>query len=117
LNPWQTQWQAVKEGEAVVAKDAEGEIVGYAYFKRMFTPEGKHAATVMSQCEAKPGHEDGENIVLFLTNYVFDGFKDDIRRVIPILPIKESALTYQTIEKKLGFTPYAKQVYMMKYLT
>jgi len=113
MNPWQTQWQNAKDGEAIIIKDTSDVAIGYAYYRRAFNEEGKHVSTVLYQCEAEHGHEDAENIVKLLLNEVFDSFSDDINRVIPNLPIGKSKLTH-TILKEIGFKPTTSQVYMIK---
>jgi GNAT superfamily N-acetyltransferase len=113
LNPWQTHWQAAKEGEALLVKDEEGVEIGYAYFKRTFDPQGKHVGTVLFQCESDSNREDAERIVHFLLQHVFNSFQEDIRRVIPNLPKRQSSLTYKVLEQ-LGFKPIGNQVYMIK---
>lgn len=112
MNPWQTHWQAAKEGEGLLVKDIEGVEVGYAYFKRTFDHQGKHVATVLFQCEAYPDHKDQEEIIQFLLMNVFNSFSEDIRRVIPNLPMERSASTFRALDQ-LGFKPIANQVYMM----
>lgn len=113
LNPWQTHWQAAKEGEALLLKDENGSVIGYAYFKRTFDPEGKHVGTILYQCEANPQYEDQEKIIQTLLQKVFNSFQEDIRRVIPNLPKSRSSVTYQMLDQ-LGFKPIANQVYMIK---
>ncbi|MDZ5471527.1 GNAT family N-acetyltransferase [Bacillus sp. 31A1R] len=113
MNPWQTHWQAAKEGEALLVKDKEDVEVGYAYFKHTFDPQGKHVGTILFQCEAIPNHDDQVTIIHLLLQNVFKPVQDEIRRVIPNLPKKRSALTYKLLDQ-LGFTPFANQVYMIK---
>lgn len=113
LNPWQTHWQAAKEGEALLLKDEHGIVLGYAYFKRSFDPGGKHVGTILYQCEANPKCEGQERIIHTLLQKVFSSFQEDIRRVIPNLPKSRSSVTYQILDQ-LGFKPIANQVYMIK---
>lgn len=113
MNPWQTQWQAAKDGLAIIVKDLEGIEVGYAYYKRSSDSEGKHIGTTLFQCEAKPIREDAEEIIDYMLNYIFDNFREDIRRVIPNLPKKKSRLTYEALVR-LGFKDIANQVFMVR---
>lgn len=116
MNPWQTQWQSAKDSEAIIVKDnLSGTEIGYAYFRRTFNQEGKHIGTVLFQCEANPNREDELNIIHFLLSQVFGTFSDDIRRVIPNLPVNGSHLTYSVL-KELGFKSIANQVFMTKNL-
>jgi GNAT superfamily N-acetyltransferase len=114
MNPWQTQWQSAKDSEAIIIKDPNHETeIGYAYFRRSFSPEGKHIGTVLFQCEANPSREDAENIIHFALSQVFGNESDDIRRVIPNLPVNGSNITYKIL-KEYGFQPIAHQVFMQK---
>ena len=113
MNPWQTQWQSAKEGEAFIVKATSGSPIGYAYYRRVFDSEGKHINTVLYQCEAEPGREDAEGIIKCLLNEVFGTFTDDINRVIPNLPIGKSKTTH-SILKEMGFEAITSQVYMIK---
>ncbi|MGE8204660.1 GNAT family N-acetyltransferase [Heyndrickxia sp. NPDC080065] len=115
MNPWQTQWQSAKDGEGIIVKDANGNELGYAYYRKTFNSEGIHVGTTLFQCEAKPDRTDAEEIICFMLGEIFGDFKDDINRTIPNLPITKSKLTY-TILKRIGFEPIAKQVYMVKEL-
>lgn len=112
-NPWQTHWQSAKEGEALLLKDKNGAVIGYAFFKKTFDSQGKHLSTILYQCEANPICEEQERIIRYLLQNVFNYFHDDIRRVIPNLPKSRSSITYQVL-KQLGFKPIANQVYMIK---
>lgn len=116
MNPWQTQWQSAKEGEGIIVKDKEGNELGYAYYRRRFNTEGEHVSTTLFQCEAREGHSEAESIIFFLLKQVFGSFKDEINRVVPNLPLTQSNITHSVL-KKIGFSPVAQQVYMIKELT
>ncbi|MBP2239501.1 GNAT superfamily N-acetyltransferase [Cytobacillus eiseniae] len=113
MNPWQTQWQSAKEGEALIVKDSCGCPLGYAYYRKVYDTEDKHINTVLYQCEAEQGHEDTERIIKCLLHEVFGNLIDDINRVIPNLPIEKSKITY-SILKEMGFDAITRQVYMIK---
>lgn len=113
MNPWQTHWRSAKDAQVVVAIDENLKEVGYAYYRKAFDHKGEHVATVLFQCETDPSRADSESIVNFLLKQVFGTFSDNIRRVIPNLPINSSNETYERLSN-LGFKTIAKQVYMMK---
>ncbi|MFE8697161.1 GNAT family N-acetyltransferase [Cytobacillus sp. FJAT-53684] len=113
MNPWQTQWQSARDGEAIIVKNAGDEPVGYAFFRRIFNAEGKHINTILYQSEPEPGHKDAEQITRYLINEVFCSFTNDINRVVPNIPVSKSALTH-SILKKIGFKSMTEQVYMIK---
>ncbi|GGA23837.1 GNAT family N-acetyltransferase [Paenibacillus physcomitrellae] len=113
LNPWQTQWQSARD--AAVVKDGTGDTIGYAYWKKIYQPGGEHAATILYQCEALPGHPESVAILKQLIWHAFDGFRDAINRSVPNLPKSASALTGLVL-KSMGFSPVVQQVYMTKSL-
>ncbi|KAA0549985.1 GNAT family N-acetyltransferase [Bacillus sp. BGMRC 2118] len=110
MNPWQTHWNSAKGADVIVALDANKEIVGYAYYRHSYDAGGKHVGTVLFQCEAI-SHDRDEVIKSFL-HYMFDE-SNELRVVIPNLPVTDSQETYEFFIK-IGFTSIAKQVYMMK---
>ncbi|WP_027409396.1 GNAT family N-acetyltransferase [Anoxybacteroides tepidamans] len=112
-NPWQTQWQSAKDGEALIVKDEHGFDIGYAYYRRVFNVNGKHERTILFQCEAHPERKDAEGIIRFLLSRVFGSFGDDVVRVVPNVPVNHSPLTYSLL-KQIGFQPIVNQVWMMK---
>ena len=113
MNPWQTQWQSARDGEAIIVKDTDENSIGYAYYRRTFNAEGKHVNTVLYQLGAEPEHKNGEQITRYLIDEVFRSFTDDINRVVPNVPVSNSALTH-SILKEIGFQSLTEQVYMIK---
>nr|WP_239454472.1 GNAT family N-acetyltransferase [Bacillus suaedaesalsae] len=113
MNPWQTHWRSAKDAEGIVALNANKEIVGYANYRHSYDASGKHVATVLFQCEALSMNHDYEGIIKSLFHHMFDS-TNEIRIVIPNLPVTESKETYDFL-MKVGFTSIAKQVYMRKY--
>ncbi|MFD1038242.1 GNAT family N-acetyltransferase [Virgibacillus byunsanensis] len=110
---WQTQWQSVQNGEAIIAIDSSQREIGYAYFKRIFNKKFQHTTTVLYQCEADPSHSNREEVTKFLLTKVFGDFSDDINRIVVNLPRKAGATTYKLIQE-IGFEITVKQVFMKK---
>lgn len=113
MNPWQTHWRSARDSEAMIALDECGEIIGYAYFKRVFNDDYKHIATSVFQCEANPLRQDAKEIIEFLLSCIYFDFSDDIRRTVLNVPTNLSKLTYQVL-KDIGFETTVQQVYMIK---
>lgn len=113
MNPWQTQWQSAKNGEGIFVKDDSDNVLGYAYYHRIFNSQGGHISTTLFQCEPKSDRTDAEEIIYFLLGQVFGDFKDDINRTVPNLPINKSEKTFSVL-KQIGFQTIAQQVYMIK---
>lgn len=109
---WQTHWQSVKGGEALIAYSPEGEALGYAYYRKNVDGDGKHTATVLYQCVA--GKED-EKTVQALLAAVFGDFSDDINRLAVNVPEELNKTTYEAL-LGLGFETTTKQVFMKKEL-
>lgn len=112
-HPWQTQWQSVKEGEALLVKDEQGGDIGYAYYRRVFDEAGKHEKTILFQCEAHPARDDAEPILRFLLTNVFGTCSDEVVKVVVNIPVTHSSPTYSLL-KEIGFQTTVKQVWMQK---
>ncbi|MFE8702944.1 GNAT family N-acetyltransferase [Cytobacillus sp. FJAT-54145] len=113
FNAWQTNWRSAKDSQAIVAYNSEGTEVGYANFRKSYNDQGEHVGTVLFQCEADPRLEEASRITLELILHVFGDFSDDIRRLIPNLPVQNSSITYAVL-KELGFSPTVTQVLMRR---
>ncbi|MGI8383841.1 N-acetyltransferase family protein [Robertmurraya sp. P23] len=114
-NPWQTHWQSVMDGEALIAEDAFGNAIGYAYFRKIFSEEGIHTGTTLYQCEADRSRSDQKEVIQFLLAEAFHASTDHIRHYVPNLPILSSSITYGVL-KELGFEPIVHLVYMKQIL-
>lgn len=109
---WQTHWQSVKDGDALIAYSSEGEAAGYAYYRKNFDSDGKHAATVLYQCVAD---REPEKTTQALLAGVFGDLSDDINRLAVNVPERSNKTTYEALIR-LGFETTAKQVFMKKEL-
>ncbi|WP_121609499.1 GNAT family N-acetyltransferase [Mesobacillus foraminis] len=109
--PWQTHWERAAGGEAVFLQDPAGNRWGYAYFRRSFDQKGRHTGTILYQCESDPDHPDADIIVMGLLEAVFGAMDVDIKRIIINLP--KSSYTYPHM-RRIGFKPFARQVFMVK---
>ncbi|MFB5674018.1 GNAT family N-acetyltransferase [Paenibacillus terreus] len=114
-HPWQTQWQSVKDGEAVIVRSGMGDPVGYAYYRRSFNTDGEHTSTTLYQCEVFPDHPDSKYLIHMMLSHVFGKFTDNMNRTVPNLPKHASAVTGKIL-KQIGFTVYAEQVQMSRQL-
>lgn len=114
-HPWQTHWQSVKDGEAVIVRSGLGDPAGYAYYRRSFNTDGEHTSTTLYQCEVLPDHPDSEYLIHMMLSHVFGKFAENMNRTVPNLPKHASTLT-GTILKQMGFTVYAEQVQMSRQL-
>ncbi|WP_297991908.1 GNAT family N-acetyltransferase [Anoxybacillus sp.] len=112
-HPWQTQWQSAKDGEALLAKDDQGDDVGYAYYRRVFAVADKHEKTILFQCEAHPERNDKEHILRLLLTKMFSNCPDEVVKVAANVPITYSSPTYSLL-KEIGFQTTVKQVWMQK---
>lgn len=111
--PWQTHWQSVKDGEAIIAFDKTAEPVGYAYFKKINDAEGNLDRTVLYQCVANPAADNREAVAEALLMDVFEGFAGSENRLAVNVPVKENAITYRALED-IGFQVTVEQVFMKK---
>lgn len=114
-NPWQTHWQSVMDGEALIAEDAFGNAIGYAYFRKIFSEKGIHTGTTLYQCEADRSRRDQKEVIQFLLAEAFHPFTDHIRLYVPNLPTLSSSITHRVL-KDMGFEPIVHLVYMKQIL-
>lgn len=112
---WQTQWESVKDGEAIIAKDANGHAIGYAYYRKSTNAKGELSSIVLYQCEVEATFKNREAVAEQLILAVFDNFSSDINRVAVNIPVEKSNISYQTLEK-FGFILTTAQVFMIKEL-
>ncbi|MDR0270888.1 GNAT family N-acetyltransferase [Paenibacillus sp.] len=109
--PWQTQWENIVNGESVIATDAEGQIAGYALFKRSFDAKGEHTATSMYQCRALKATEDqAPELLKALLAQVYAPLDRKVLRRTVNLPLSEELLV--RILEEAGFKPWINQVHM-----
>ncbi len=114
-NPWQTHWQSVMDGEALIAEDAFGNAIGYAYFRKIFSEKGIHTGTTLYQCETDRSRRDQKEVIQFLLAEAFHPFTDHIRLYVPNLPTLSSSITHRVL-KDMGFEPIVHLVYMKQIL-
>ncbi|AYA76316.1 GNAT family N-acetyltransferase [Bacillus sp. Y1] len=114
-NPWQTHWQSVMDGEALIAEDTFGNAIGYAYFRKIFSEEGIHTGTTLYQCEGDRSRRDQKEVIQFLLVEAFHTSTDHIRLYVPNLPILSSSITHRVL-KDMGFEPIVHLVYMKQIL-
>ncbi|MCM3601383.1 GNAT family N-acetyltransferase [Robertmurraya korlensis] len=115
-NPWQTHWQSVIDGEALIAEDTFGNALGYAYFRKIFSEEGMHTGTTLYQCEADRSRSDQKEIIQSLLAEAFHPSSDHIRHYVPNLPKLSSSTTHGVL-KEMGFEPVVHLVYMKQILS
>lgn len=113
--PWQTLWQSVRDGQALIAFDEKGKAAGYALFRKLNDEHGKPSRTLLYQLETAPDAAEREGITALLLNEVFGNFEDGIGRTAVNVPVESNALTYDTL-KKFGFEKNIAQVFMKKKL-
>lgn len=114
-NPWQTHWQSVIDGEALIAEDAFGNAIGYAYFRKILSEEGMHTSTTLYQCEADRSRNDQKEIIQALLAEALHTTSDQIRHYVPNLPKLSSSTTHGVL-KEMGFEPIVHLVYMKQIL-
>ncbi|SHS15493.1 ribosomal-protein-alanine N-acetyltransferase [Mycobacteroides abscessus subsp. abscessus] len=114
-NPWQTHWQSVIDGEALIAEDAFGNAIGYAYFRKILSEEGMHTGTTLYQCEADRSRNDQKEIIQALLAEALHTTSDQIRHYVPNLPKLSSSTTHGVL-KEMGFEPIVHLVYMKQIL-
>ncbi len=114
-NPWQTNWQSVMDGEALIAEDPFGNAIGYTYFRKIISENGIHTGTTLYQCEAERSRSDQKEIIQALLAEALHTTSDKIRHYVPNLPKLSSSTTHGVL-KEMGFEPIVHLVYMKQIL-
>lgn len=109
--PWQTQWENIAGGESVVAADANGQVSGYALYKRSFDINGEHNATNLYQCRVvKAEEEQAPELLKALLAQVYAPLEKKVLRRTVNLPLSQEPLV--RVLEAAGFQPWIDQVHM-----
>lgn len=115
MYPWQTQIDSAEFASGIIAQDAVGKELGYAYYQKRFDDEGNLLSVLLYQCETAPQLNHPEEVIKCMLGEVLKDFHEKINCTIPNLPVNQSETTYLVL-KELGFQTVAKQYYMLKEL-
>ncbi|GED67429.1 hypothetical protein BRE01_11310 [Brevibacillus reuszeri] len=111
--PWQNQWLSLRDAQALVVEDQDGQAVGYAMYKIVLNDDGKLGAIVLRQCAAQPGHPDAKNILRTALASVYAPHEVECRRSTFNLRASDEMLFALLAEA--GFeSSGTEQVYMSK---
>ncbi len=113
MYPWQTQIDSAEFASGIIAQDAVGKELGYAYYQKRFDDEGNLLSVLLYQCETAPQLNHPEEVIKCMLGEVLKDFHEKINCTIPNLPVNQSETTYLVL-KELGFQTVAKQYYMLK---
>ncbi|MGM7701852.1 GNAT family N-acetyltransferase [Pseudalkalibacillus sp. Hm43] len=108
--PWQTQWQSVHNGRALIVSDASGEI-GYALYRTLYDEHGTVSTIVLHQFGMKKDVEAPDTLMNAILKEVLQPELDCKRLVINLSSEKKEQ--YEAI-KRFGFSTMIEQVCMEK---
>ncbi|WP_408006661.1 GNAT family N-acetyltransferase [Pseudalkalibacillus sp. A8] len=108
--PWQTQWQSVVNGEAMIVT-YEGRQVGYTLYKRNLKPDGRLASIVLHQLVVRSDFHDPMTLVDTMLYKVLKP-QEVCKRLIINLS-REAKPQYEAVKNR-GFSTMVQQVYMKK---
>ncbi|MDN5388456.1 MULTISPECIES: GNAT family N-acetyltransferase [Bacillus] len=118
--PWKTNWNLIQNGQALIAKNENDEVIGYALYQKKLDQEHKLSSIILYQCAVSPT-EKQQLLVLkrILNEILLENAFIDIRIATYNLPSKNVQLVQ--ILKETGFkemlTPEGislEQVFMLK---
>ena len=73
---WQTQWQSVRDGEAVFLEQG-GRVVGYCFFKRGYDAEANHTASTVFQSVVEDAYQgDRKDAIRLMLSQAFQSEHD-----------------------------------------
>ncbi|MFS0557590.1 GNAT family N-acetyltransferase [Brevibacillus sp. 179-C9.3 HS] len=111
--PWQNYWLNLRDAQAVLVEDREGQAVGYAMYKCSVNEEDKVSGIVLRQCVAQPERPDAQDILKTALAHVYGPLEHDCRRSTFNLRASDTSLV--DILEAAGFVPSeTEQVYMVK---
>lgn len=109
---WQAQWANYRrDGEVLFAYDEEGQLAGYALYRRIFDAEGQEIGVSIGQCRLIAGSEEKQHLLYYLLSRIAEPKRDGYKRMILVLG--SNTLLLQTLNE-LGFKQTAAQVYMIR---
>lgn len=111
-SPWQSQWFAMKEGQALQLINSEGETVAYGLFKRQFDGDGTLKAVVVTHCYVNEQVAEKGTILDTLFSYLFPPSSMKYECTVAFFPVSNKDV-YQFLLDK-GFTRRVNQVWMKR---
>ncbi len=108
--PWQTQWQSVHNGRALIVSDTSGEI-GYALFRTLYDDKGTVSTIILHQFGVKNDVEEPATLMNAILSEALQPELDCKRLVINLS--NERKEKYEAI-KQIGFSTMIEQVCMEK---
>lgn len=109
--PWQTHWENIAGGESVIATDANGELAGYALFRKTMDAGGEHQATVLYQCRTvEDTGERASELLKALLSRAYAPLDANITRRAVNLRVSDERLI--RILEEAGFKATVHQVHM-----
>lgn len=111
---WQNQWQSVAGGQSIILFDPNHMPVAYALFKHAEGHDGTTESITLNQCEVATDSSNQREVVRQLLSEVFVKDEADFRRIAFNIPTSNSELI--DILVSAGFTPFADQVSMMRFM-
>ncbi|MCF6137784.1 GNAT family N-acetyltransferase [Pseudalkalibacillus berkeleyi] len=106
--PWQTQWQSVGNGDALVVSE-NGRDIGYGLYRKVYDPYGMLSTIVLHQIEVNSSTEKREALIDTLLHKIFEPTASCKRLVINLSNQKRE--TFEAI-RRLGFSTMVEQVCM-----
>lgn len=111
---WLCQWHNIKEGNALIAYEADGSPVGYVLFKSRIDLNDVCHSVQLLQCEAAPGHSDPSSINLAFMRRIFatGTYSEDAKLNVSDLSVGNS--NKKELLQQAGFTEVYEQYLMVR---
>ncbi|WDL98391.1 GNAT family N-acetyltransferase [Alicyclobacillus sp. ALC3] len=110
FSSWQTQWQSVSGGQAVILLDSKGDAMAYALYKSMLNDAGEVSAISLLQCATREDIADQASVIRRVCCEVYGPFDLSCTRSTVNTPASGQVLV--KVLEEGGFTPRAQQVMM-----
>lgn len=109
---WQAQWANFRrDGEVLFANDEDGNVAGYALFRRIFDAEGREVGISIGQCRLIAENGDKRELLYALLSRIIEPKRDGYKRMLLVLG--SNTFLLEALHE-LGFKQTASQVYMTR---
>ncbi|WP_223700441.1 GNAT family N-acetyltransferase [Sutcliffiella deserti] len=110
--PWQSQWFAMKEGQALQLLNDRGETVAYGLFKREYEEDGTLKSVVVTHCFINESKGNPEFLIDSLFSFLFPPAATSYSCTVAFFLLSNTKVYHYLLDK--GFIRRVNQVWMKK---
>lgn len=110
---WDVQWNTIENREALLIRDEEEQVIGYALYRRIYGDNGELATVLLFDAGAHPERGDADDIIQYALEGVYASRDTDnasYHRLTVNLPVTNQRVI--SALERAAFTRMAEQVFM-----